>query len=81
MEFQDGMAYDIQTPIGTLTIVCDARAAIPLRIYGPDGMQVDPIELARFESDGMFGGYLAYDLRKFNQRSIRRRRRRKGDSR
>lgn len=76
MNFEDGMAYDLQTPIGVVTIVCDAHAVLPLRIYGPDGMQIEPVRILDLEGPECYGGYMAFDLRKYSGKRTRRRRER-----
>lgn len=65
MYFEDGSVYEYDTPIGRLTFVCDAQADIPIRIYGPNGLQLDPLVLAKMgdcPKHGWHAGYMAWDL-------------------
>lgn len=65
MEFEDGTVYEFMSPIGVLTFVSDSQAEIPIRIYGPDGIQLDPIltaKMANCPRHGFHAGYMAWNL-------------------
>lgn len=65
MEFEDGTVYEFMSPIGVLTFVCDSQADIPIRVYGPDGLQLDPTLVTRMANcpgNGFHAGFMAWDL-------------------
>lgn len=65
--FEDGFLYEFRTRIGVVTIVCDTHEVPPLRVYGPDGRQIEPDAILECEAENTHGGFLAFDLTRFSK--------------
>lgn len=64
--YEDGI-YEVHTKVGVVTIVIDSNSKqVPMRLYGPDGMEVDPQNVLReICPHGNTTGFAAYDLSHF----------------
>lgn len=69
MEFEgaDGAMLEMRSPIGVVTVVFDKNATPPFRLYGPDGIEVDPHDVYQVECGYHIEGFAAFDMTKFRQ--------------
>lgn len=64
IDFSDGPYIEIPTPVGIITFVYHPQHRPPFRLYGPDGVEVDPRRLTICPHQGLAG----YDLSHFASR-------------